>query len=39
MGDKSPKAKGKQASQKKAKNDFEDKKRKQEVASKQVQKK
>jgi hypothetical protein len=39
MGDKSPKAKGKQASQKQAKNDVETKKRQQEVNAKQVQKK
>ena len=39
MGDKSPKAAKKQASQKQAKNDIADKKRKQDVAAKQVQKK
>jgi hypothetical protein len=39
MGDKSPKAAKKQASQKQAKNDVADKKRKQDVAAKQVQKK
>jgi hypothetical protein len=36
MGDKSPKSQQKQASQKKAKNDSADQKRKQAVAAKQV---